>query len=234
MIKISLHRSFGYALFFLIYYMLPEWYNFMILLIIIPLTGLTVLFSVLMLETPTYYLFNRKDKIEFEKTLRMLAVFNKTDVDTLEKSIKSGINILEDYESSMHNAQKVTLKTVFVEMFKVKKNLKSIFLITLLYTAYNIEYFGGQMCFERIGLNYGTTLLSVGISELLVNLVLSYFIHKIPRKKALFFSIALGAILGLLFAVPAIKNSLVAQMIIVILYRGCSISFSTFVIFCQT
>ena len=142
--------------------------------------------------------------------------------------------ILQNYEDFMEKTEKVTVKTVFTQIIKVKANLKSVLLIILLYSAYNIEYFGSQMCFERIGLNYGTTLLSVGISKLLVNLALSFFIQRIPRKKAIISSIVLGAILGLLFALPNVKDSLLTQIIIVILYRGCSICFSVFVIFCQT
>ena len=51
----------------------------MILLIIIPLIGLTALFYIFLLETPTYQLLNKKDLIGFEKTLRMVAIFNKAE-----------------------------------------------------------------------------------------------------------------------------------------------------------
>ena len=90
------------------------------------------------------------------------------------------------------------------------------------------------MCFERIGLNFGITLLSVGLIETVVNLVLGYFVHRIPRKKAVGISLVLGAILGLLFVIPYVDNNLALQVIFVILYRGCSVSFSTFVVFFQT
>ena len=110
-------------------------------------------------------------------------------------------------------------------------NLKSVLLITLLDSAYLI--FWAQMCFERIGLNYGTTLLSV---RKIIAFIRSFELicSKDSSKKAIVSIIVFWAIFGLLFALPSVTNNFAVQIIIVILYHGCSIRFSTFVILTGT
>ena len=99
MVKISIYRPFGYTFFVAIYNLLPEWFNFMILFMIIPLVGILILMYTFLLETPIYSQLNKKDRIEFEKTMRILAIFNKSEPEVFERCIKAGNLILTENEN---------------------------------------------------------------------------------------------------------------------------------------
>lgn len=68
----------GEGLFLPIYYLMPEWYNFLILAMLIPSIGVLIITSFFVLETPTYCIFNAKDYKKFSETVEMISIYNKS------------------------------------------------------------------------------------------------------------------------------------------------------------
>jgi hypothetical protein len=70
--------------------------------------------------------------------------------------------------------------------------------------GYNLFYYGIQGSLERMGVNFGVTMLVIGINEFLSYLAFSYFVTRIPRRAGLMISIFVTSSIGLLFLLPVV------------------------------
>ncbi len=72
--------SFGLITFFFMYNWINEWYNILVLFMVIPFLGLAIIALIIVQESPNYYLCKRKEKRKCIDSLTHIALYNnKTD-----------------------------------------------------------------------------------------------------------------------------------------------------------
>jgi MFS family permease len=76
----TLYMNFSYSLgltsFFLVYNWLNEWYNILVLVMLIPFIGITITCGVLLVESPNYYLCKLGSKKKCIDSLTTIAFYN--------------------------------------------------------------------------------------------------------------------------------------------------------------
>ena len=58
------------------YYLMPEWYNYLILVQFIPIIGILIVFSFFVPETPIYLALKARDKARCMQSLAHIGMFN--------------------------------------------------------------------------------------------------------------------------------------------------------------
>jgi hypothetical protein len=86
----------------------------------------------------------------------------------------------------------------------------------------DVYYYGTQYSLESIGKDFGTNMLVIGVMDFIADvttgtswLKVGFFVEKVKRKKAVLILTLLIGLSGCLFIFSFVKNSLLAQMIIV-------------------
>jgi sugar phosphate permease len=79
--KGTLYMNFAYSLgltsFCLCFYWMNEWYNILVLVVLIPFVGMTIICFVMMVESPNYYLCKQKSKKKCIDSLTTIAFYNE-------------------------------------------------------------------------------------------------------------------------------------------------------------
>lgn len=72
----NLVYSLGLTTFFINYYWINQWYNMLFLFMIVPFGALAVVATIILQESPNYYLCKRKEKRKCIESLTNIALYN--------------------------------------------------------------------------------------------------------------------------------------------------------------
>ena len=175
----NLFFSFGPFLFFFLYNWCNEWYNILVLFMIIPTIGLIAIIGFLVQESPGVYLCKQRNVQKCLSSLTAIAIYNKKT----NEEIAQISDILKKAELPTHteNNNKEIWNTI-----KQWKYLKIIICMGIAESGANVFFYGIEFAVNDIGFNYGFDNLVMGITEMLMVVIVSRFITSLPRKKTMY------------------------------------------------
>ena len=155
----NLFFSFGAFTFFFMYNWCNEWYNILVLFMIIPMLGLIAVSVLLIAESPNYFLLKQKDKTKCIESLTTIALYNETDNDAIDE-MKRIIGKVDLEESPAGEGEKKNMWATI----KQWKYLKIILFMGITESGANVFFYGIEFAVDDIGFNYGIDNLVMGIT----------------------------------------------------------------------
>ena len=138
--------------FCLLFFFFNQWYNFLVLLMLIPTIGLAIVSTFLIVETPMFLYYKKRDLARCIDSLHMIATYNgKQDVmPEVEKLIREGQSKVRaetsdemDLNNSINEDQsekEVSIKDVITN----RSFVKTILAVSILQFSINMFYYGIQ------------------------------------------------------------------------------------------
>ena len=146
-----------------LYFWYNQWYNYLILFILIPLVGLLLFGMFFLVESPYYLIEKKKDMKGALSAMKQIAISNNTNLGSMievESNFQLALKGIEDRleGDASEEASRFAI-------FKDFKYLKILLLVAVCEVAINMVYYGIQFSLGKIGTNFGYNILLMGIVE---------------------------------------------------------------------
>ena len=210
--------SLGLCSFFFIYTWCHEWFNIVILFMLVPLLAVSVACYYIIEESPNFYIFEGYDSTACTESLIRIAKINSKKYPDIER-IKY---IIKKIKNKMHNKLKEygpdTESNVLKSLSKWKY-LKVIICMAIVEGGGNMSFYVIAYAINDIGYSFGIMNLAIGLVEIVTTFAVASYVTTLERKKTLAMFYGVTPFLSTFFMIDFVAASPFLSTILILCMR---------------